>query len=119
MSTAPTLAVCGIDCTACDIYRAVQSPEAAEKLAASWRAGGNTQVTADWFKCKGCFSDRTDCWCDDCKIYVCSAGKGLENCSQCADFPCDTYQAWIGPYTHHRKALERLQALRDKTESLP
>ena len=103
---------CGIDCDACSIHLAAQDPEAAERLAAAWRAAGTPNAEVGWFKCQGCRGERSVCWSDDCKLFACCADKGLNNCGQCDAFPCEAYLAWIGPYPHHQAAYARLRALR-------
>lgn len=111
MSEHAMLAPCGIDCAACDIYQAAQDPAAAERLAERWRANGHANAEAGWFRCQGCRGDRTLCWCDDCHIFTCAEEKGVANCSQCADFPCQPLQEWGAQYAHHVQALEKLKSM--------
>jgi hypothetical protein len=114
MSNQQMLAPCGIDCATCDIYVAAHDPEAARRLADTWKSRGSSEAKPEWFRCQGCRGDRSVRWCGDCKIADCCEEKARQNCSQCADFPCETYQNWIGKWQHHRAAYERLLAMRDE-----
>ena len=112
MSEDQSMACCGIDCATCEIYLAAHDPATAARLAEKWKAGGNADVTPEWFRCQGCRGERSVCWCDDCNIYQCCTDKQLHNCSQCPDFPCESYVKWIGNWRHHRTAFEGLQGLK-------
>lgn len=101
-------APCGLDCAACDIFKAAQDPGAAVQLAASWRSW-SPDAQPEWFRCKGCRGERSLRWCEDCRIAGCCDEKAIEDCSRCADFPCKDYTDWIGPYAHHQAAYERLK----------
>ena len=114
------MAACGLDCYGCEIRRAPTDTRAA-------------QVVVDWFKkegwltpdegiaevverkmyCCGCLGDRTVHWSADCWILACCVDqRGLTNCSQCAEFPCEPYQKWAETPEHHQKAYERLMDMR-------
>ena len=117
MSEQCAMAYCGIECSTCDIYLAAQDPEAAQRLADVWKSRGNANAKPEWFRCQGCRGDRSVRWTDDCKIAGCCEEKELQDCSQCADFPCETYRNWIGNWQHHRAAYERLLAMRNARTS--
>ncbi len=40
--------------------------------------------------CKGCIHIDKPFWGDSCPLKSCCEGQGLENCGQCAKFPCET-----------------------------
>lgn len=103
-------APCGLDCAACDAYRAAQDPAIAVRLAEEWRSR-NPDAVPEWFRCQGCHGDRTLRWCEECTIADCCEKKALPDCSHCADFPCQPYHDWVGPYAHHQAAYERLKRL--------
>jgi hypothetical protein len=104
------LAPCGIDCTACDIFKAAQDREFAVRLAETWRSG-NPNVQPEWFRCQGCRGDRSLRWSEDCHIAGCCEEKAIADCSCCTDFPCQPYLDWIDPYPHHQAAYERLKEM--------
>jgi hypothetical protein len=111
----PKLAACGIDCQTCEIGRAAKDRAFAEKLAESWRKGGNQKATADWFKCEGCHGRDHLVWCEDCKIRACCIKtKNLDDCSYCADFPCKLVTDFEADrkYPHHGRAVKKLRQIR-------
>ena len=81
------LAPCGLDCGACP-----QKPES----------------------CDGCHADNGRVWSSRCGIRICcKSDKGLGNCSQCAEFPCQTILAFEqDKWDHHTQAVGRLRRLR-------
>ncbi len=82
-------APCGLPCFACAVYEGNISQELAEQIA--------EQVGAkpEDIPCAGCRSD-AGCSCEmpmtageGCKTKNCVASKGLHNCSECDEFPCE------------------------------
>ncbi len=113
MSSNPIIAPCGIDCSACEIYKAAHDPKLAEEVAKQWRESWQPKADASWFVCKGCRGDRSLCWSGDCKIHACCVEQhGLDSCSACDDFPCEELQKWASEYPHHGAAFERLNEMR-------
>jgi hypothetical protein len=111
------LAACGLSCVDCDIRLAPTHPEIAEMLVAHFQKLGHTEACAAWFRCQGCRGERSVHWSADCKILLCCVDeRGLENCSQCPDFPCAILEAFADDgYAHHRQAVERLHAIRNSS----
>jgi hypothetical protein len=108
-------APCGIDCEACNIFKAAKDPEFAVQVAQTWREW-NPNAKPEWFRCQGCRADSSLRWCEDCVIGKCCETKGYTDYSFCSDFPCQPYLDWIGGYPHHQAAFERLtQAARERT----
>ena len=91
-------------------------PTKAEELAEKWRQDGNKEVTADWFKCRGCHGPDELVWSGDCKIRACcKKDKGLANCSLCGQFPCDLITAFENDqYPHHKVAVANLREMAKK-----
>lgn len=108
------MAPCGIDCSQCDIYKAANDPEFAQKLAAQWRETWMPKAQADWFKCHGCVADHSLCWSEDCRIYKCCVeNRKLDSCSHCDDFPCEELEKWAAEYPNHQHAFEELKRMRE------
>ena len=87
------LAVCGLDCAACDAYKATQAGDEAAKeaVAAKWRVDYNApNITAASIACDGCLATtgRLCGHCLECEPRLCAVGKGLANCGLCAGYPC-------------------------------
>ncbi len=106
------IAVCGLDCAECDIFQAARDPALAERLVERFKARGRTDATPAWFQCQGCRGDRARCWSDDCWIWQCCvAGRQLDSCARCADFPCSKLAGWAAGSARYTRALECLRAL--------
>ncbi len=77
-------AVCGLFCPACHMYIATQEdPEKLAMLSQRYRK------SLDELRCNGCRSDKRCFFCKTvCTMAKCAAGKGVEFCGDCADYPC-------------------------------
>lgn len=123
------MAACGIDCEACDSYKATmeQDIKAAERLVAWYRGQGwigeNEGAEAVLLKnplCKGCWNSTEDCFfkcgCHYSRDFrICCNEKQIDHCGQCDEFPCEPYIGFVGDIQPHKEAMEHLFSLR-KTE---
>ena len=97
------IAACGLVCNECGIYKATSDPEVAEGVAKWFRENQGVEMKAADVNCEGCRGNREKHWSADCWILKCCVDDhGLENCSQCEEFPCektnfdpDLKQRWI------------------------
>jgi hypothetical protein len=114
------MAVCGLDCGACDIRRVLTDPEAAERVVAwfhkkEWleEDEGVKEIIERGMYCKGCRGDRSLHWSPDCPLLICCVDeKHLDHCSQCAEFVCEKLEAFANDgRRHHRDAVERLRRI--------
>lgn len=106
------IAVCGLDCTECNIFQAAHDPAFAQRLTQAFKARGRADAKPEWFQCQGCRGNRGKCWSDDCWIWQCCVGeRGLDSCHRCGDFPCARLTAWAAQDARYTKALERLKSL--------
>lgn len=105
------IACCGIDCDVCDIRRAKDNPEIAEKMVNIFVNMGYKDAKPEWFRCEGCFGNRDAHWSADCRILACCVDeKHLENCGQCPEFMCELIDNFANDgFEHHKKAVERLK----------
>ena len=71
---------CGLYCGSCPDYLATRT--------------GNPEEPGE-SACRGCKTDLTATWCTDCALKACARTKGVEFCSECADFPCPEYEGFI------------------------
>ena len=119
------IAVCGIDCEACPLYRASFDPEAAQSLVGWFRGegwlpakGGAREIMEGAPYCLGCRSDRTKHWSANCGLLTCCVDeKGLDSCHECDAFACEQLTAWAQKAPKYARALERLQAMRDEAKA--
>ena len=80
---------CGDDCNYCPRYLATQSgnKERFAEVAAMWRIIGwrDTEEPPDKLACHGCTSVKI------CGLGIreCVIAKGIDNCGECAEYPCE------------------------------
>lgn len=100
---------CGIYCGACSIAaygRTGRADTFAECLA---------NVPGEDLACGGCKSENIYAGCGICMLRRCARTKGVEHCTDCADYPCRMYIRWqktakILP--HARDAASDLETIR-------
>jgi len=118
------IAVCGLDCSSCDIRKASHDSEAARRLVAWFKKEGwlkENEGIEEAIKrnmyCNGCRSDRSVHWSPDCWILKCCVDeKRLDFCYECDIFPCEKLVEWSGKNDEYRKAFERLKEMKEKYE---
>ncbi len=102
-----TAAVCGLYCQACTICIATaEDPERLKRLA------GLFQVTEDDIRCCGCRSDKRTPMCEQCRMYNCAKGRGIEFCSECADYPCEALTQFQSARPHRRELWNDLEYIK-------
>ncbi len=107
------IAPCGLDCSACDIFRAPDVPEIRERLTSWFKHNGWPQAEESWFHCCGCPpADKNDHWSADCAIMLCAQAKGVRYCSECSEFICSKLQEWANSGAKYQRALETLMQMR-------
>lgn len=84
------IAACGNDCASCPRYNSNGYEKTDEQLhntAILWQKIGYRDHVAnnDEISCSGC---KTENWCRY-GIVKCVFDKGLSNCGQCVDYPCE------------------------------
>ena len=119
------MAPCGIDCNACNLYRASFEAECAEALVPWFRSKGwiasdegGAAIMAKAPFCAGCLGDRTMQWSADCAIRACCVDeRGLAHCGMCDAFRCKELSDFEASADHHAAAVERLQAMRSQPKT--
>lgn len=77
-------AVCGLFCPACHVFIATQDDPAKLAMMAQ-----RYQRPLEEIRCNGCRSETRCFYCETmCTMAKCAAGKGVEFCGDCADYPC-------------------------------
>ena len=93
------IAYCGLDCAACDAYKATQNNDEAlrQKVAAEWTKAYNFSFTPEMINCNSCRGDGAKIGhCSECEMRKCASGKGLVNCGACGEFKtCKTINDFI------------------------
>ncbi len=86
------IAVCGITCNECPAFLATQADdtELRTKTAEEWSKMYGADIKPEHINCDGCnVEGKKIQHCSECEIRACGMEKGLMNCSQCAEYPCD------------------------------
>ncbi len=112
---AQIIAVCGLDCAACDAYLATQAKDEAakEKIAARWRAEyGNPKIDAAYVTCDGCLdaSGRLGGHCLECEQRLCAVGRGLPNCAHCPEYACEKLAKLLAYIPDGKARLDAIRA---------
>lgn len=116
-------AVCGLICSACNIYQASHGDiKAAEGLANWFKDMGwmDKDKTVEDFvamgpHCTGCLGSRDTHWSNKCWILKCCVDdKGLDSCAKCEEFPCEKLVEWAAQNERYTAALKRLRELNAK-----
>lgn len=83
LMTAP----CGLDCFNCPMLKAMTDEKLRKAIAE------NMNVPEEKAQCPGCRKEKGIMgflgMSEPCGVYRCNEEKGLHNCSECTDFPCD------------------------------
>jgi hypothetical protein len=91
------IAFCGLDCSACLIYKATIEPDrlqkkllrksVVEKIQEIYGIKISVRNITD---CDGCRSgSRLFSGCDNCTIRPCALNKNLKSCAYCIEYPCE------------------------------
>ena len=121
------LAACGVDCSICGLYNAGHDLGAAESCVEWFRGQGWIEADGDALAvqravrdkspyCDGCWGDSEWCGCGKTDFRICCKSKGISDCGQCRDFPCEPYMEWAGWHENHMKAMENLLSLKQSRE---
>ena len=81
------ISYCGLDCLNCEIYQAttIGTKEKKTEIAKKYK------LNEDDINCFGCSDNQGALFkhCQDCKVRECGTSKGLSNCGECPEYPCD------------------------------
>ncbi len=104
-----TAAVCGLFCKACTFYIGSTEDRARlEKLSA--RFGRPISE----MECRGCRSDKRNVYCEHhCTMTKCAAGKGVEFCGLCPDFPCAVIKEFQSQAPHRIELWQSHQRIKE------
>jgi hypothetical protein len=97
----PMIAVCGLDCSQCEGYKATQADDEAQKerVAAHWREAYQApNIDAAYVTCDGCLTvdGRLGGHCLECEVRACGMARGVPNCAHCDEYDsCATLAAFV------------------------
>ncbi len=102
-------AVCGLYCKACSLFIATTEDPARLKLMAA-----RFNLSEEEVKCCGCRSAIRGPYCRICKMSDCAAGRGIDFCIECPEYPCGDLKQFQSERPHRIelwKDLERIRAV--------
>lgn len=86
------ITLCGDNCLECPRYLAKTDDELKRAAELWYRIGWrDTVVSNDEIRCCGCSSHKKCTY----NLVECINEKGIEKCSQCADFPCEKIKSML------------------------
>ncbi|MDP2920124.1 MAG: DUF3795 domain-containing protein [Dehalococcoidia bacterium] len=115
MANEPLVAVCGLYCNACTLYRyrhdadRKDAQEFLQKVATRWN------VPIEQAACEGCLSEGSlNPNRLKCEIRKCAMSKpGVTRCADCAEFPCEIITKFSNDgVPHHAVVLKNIQRQR-------
>lgn len=111
------VAVCGLYCGACRIYRAQcdNNQKDLKDILQDWLSR-EQKITVDDLQCDGCLSKgRLTPFCRQCAIRLCALDKpGVTRCSDCPDFPCSRITSFNNDgIRHHAEVLSNLRHIQE------
>lgn len=102
-------AVCGLYCRACSLFIAsTEDPVRLERIARMF------STTPEDVACFGCRSSKRAPVCRNCDFVACAAGRGVEFCSECTEYPCAELTEFQAAKPHRAELWEDLNRIRDE-----
>lgn len=99
-------AVCGLYCEGCSWF--IATNENPDKLK---RLGRQFNWSAEESACHGCRSGKRLPYCHKCKMAACAAERGIDFCSECADYPCDELKTFQAAFPHRIELWDNLERI--------
>jgi len=106
------IAFCGLRCTKCPAFLATKNndDELRAKTASMYAEKFGFNLKPDEINCDGCHSEgeRLISYCRTCDIRQCGREKGIENCTQCDEQPCEKLIRFHGFSPEAKASFEAL-----------
>lgn len=102
-------AKCGLYCPSCSAYIATkEDPTRLDAIAKRFN------MKREDFLCSGCGSNQVSYYCRTCEMKTCSKEKGLLNCAECSEMPCQKIIDFQSSGKPHRlEVIESLEFLKE------
>ncbi|MGD8780728.1 MAG: DUF3788 family protein [Ignavibacteria bacterium] len=99
---------CGYRCDLCLAYKGnIEKDDQRVFLSDTWHKIYGFRIPAKEIYCEGCISSDNPKLIDkECPVRPCVIEKGLENCSQCEDYPCDRFNQRKVVYENFAKDID-------------
>ena len=103
------LAICGLNCAKCDIYRASHGDETLRLELLEWFQK-NIDPKIEDISCEKCRGPTDQCWSGDCKMRTCAIEREFKYCFECPDFVCELEEEFAADkMDHHRRTVENMK----------
>ncbi len=91
---------CGFRCDVCLAYRAnaEANPANPQILSDGWHKYFGFRVPAEAIICDGCLAEGGRLIDQTCPVRACVIAKGVANCSECREYPCDMLEGRLVVY---------------------
>lgn len=100
-------AVCGLYCEACRLFISTkEDPAALKQMAAMFG------VSEEAVRCYGCRSDKRGPYCSTCRMFSCAAGRGIDFCVECGEYPCADLKRFQSERPHRIELWDDLAQIR-------
>ncbi len=86
------IGACGLVCNDCLAFKATltNNDQLRDTTAQFWSTIYGTPHTKDDINCQGCMAEGAKyAHCNECEYRLCAIERGLNNCSECKDYPCE------------------------------
>lgn len=96
------LTMCGYCCDICRAFAGnIRKKDERAALSGYWKDYFGLDIPVDEMHCDGCRCKKADAHLldDSCPVRACVLDKKLNDCSECASYPCDTFLTRKG-YSH-------------------
>lgn len=106
------ISACGLDCAECDARKATlaNDNELREAVAKKWSQAYGAELTAAHINCTGCLEAGAKfSHCNECDYRACVRSKGLKNCAECSDYPCEMISAFFQQVPFAKANLDALR----------
>ncbi|WP_148270031.1 DUF3795 domain-containing protein [Mesotoga prima] len=104
------IAFCGIDCSQCDTYRATIADDNSlrRETANRWSVDFGFDISSEDVSCSGCHGNSLFKLCSGCPFKLCCEEKGISNCGECEEYPCETLERFLKALPNARRRLDSI-----------
>ena len=107
------IAKCGLLCNECKAYKATIANDQSmrEEVSKEWSKMYGVNIAPEMINCMTCQSETAQFqYCTVCGVRKCAAGRGLENCGFCADYPCEAITKFFEFAPDNKTRLDQIHA---------
>jgi len=107
------IAACGIDCVACDVYKATANNDDVlrAELVRQFEEHFKVAITVAEMNCVGCLNEGMHIGhCAVCKIRACVTSRKIANCAYCQDYPCEEVTSFHAKAERAKVNIEAIRA---------